>query len=83
MQWLKNVSLHCGNRCEKENLIRLYAMLLATKMLPDFMNVRHVRLRIACFAISLATCDTSCIVQEALTAVAISTNGEEHFKTTR
>ena len=34
--------MRCGNRCGKQNLILLRAMLLATKMLRDFMIARHV-----------------------------------------
>ena len=42
MQWLENALQRCGNLCEKWNLILLRAMLLATKMLHDFMTARHV-----------------------------------------
>ena len=41
-QWLENALQRCGNRCEKYNLILLPAMLLETKILRDFMIVRHV-----------------------------------------
>ena len=36
------LNMFCGNRCDKPKLILLRAMLLATKMLPDFMMVKHV-----------------------------------------
>ena len=39
---LKNVLQRRGNRSEKQNLILLRAMLLATKMLRDCMIARHV-----------------------------------------
>ena len=42
VQWLENALQRCGNRCEKWNLILLCAMLLATKMLLDFMTARYV-----------------------------------------
>ena len=40
----KCIEAYCGKRCEKQNLILLRAMLLATKMLPGFMIERHVTL---------------------------------------